>query len=245
VGRIFLYQNFGLMGCLGHKRGRMRIGDQNASSASVNVISAGSQQSHGGQYLMKSKVRRCKICHKEFSQFNTLQKVCSVNCALEYSKQKSEKHRQAQAKSARRMVKEARDKLKSRNEYLKEAQSAFNAYIRARDHDQPCISCGRYHQGQVHAGHYRGTKATPELRFHPMNCFAQCQPCNTHLSGNIVEYRKNLLIRLGTRNLQWIEGPHRPQRYSIQDAKDIKAYFKGQMRRLNDDSVVDRPGDYS
>ena len=27
------------------------------------------------------------------------------------------------------------------------------------------------------------------------------------------------------RNLKWVEGPHRPQRYSIQDAIEIKAYF--------------------
>jgi len=187
--------------------------------------------------MVKPKV--CKTCREKFNPFNTLQKVCSVSCALEYSKQKREKHRLAQAKSARKLVKETRDRLKSRNEWLKEAQTAFNAYIRARDSGQPCISCGRYHQGQLHAGHYRSTKACPELRYNPLNCFLQCSVCNNHLSGNIVEYRKNLLDRIGIRNLNWVEGPHRPQRYTIEDAKEIKAYFKAETRRLRNESMVD------
>ena len=61
------------------------------------------------------------------------------------------KHRNEQ----RRKAKERKAKLKSRSEWLKEAQAVFNKFIRLRDKDQPCISCGRYHQGQYHAGHYR------------------------------------------------------------------------------------------
>ena len=36
-----------------------------------------------------------------------------------------------------------------------------------RDFDKPCVSCGNYHQGQWHAGHYLTVGARPELRFEP------------------------------------------------------------------------------
>ncbi|WP_258530001.1 recombination protein NinG [Pseudomonas aeruginosa] len=37
-----------------------------------------------------------------------------------------------------------KEKLKSRGRPLEEAQAAFNEFIRWRDWDRPCISCGRF-----------------------------------------------------------------------------------------------------
>lgn len=35
--------------------------------------------------------------------------------------------------------------LLTRGDYIKKAQTAFNAFIRERDEGKPCPSCGTYH----------------------------------------------------------------------------------------------------
>jgi hypothetical protein len=96
----------------------------------------------------------------------------------------------------------------------------------------PCISCGRHHAGQYHAGHYRTVGAHPELRFSELNCHKQCAPCNNHKSGNIVEYRINLTVRLSSAELDWLEGPHEPKNYTIDDIKAIKAEYQRKYKEL-------------
>lgn len=176
------------------------------------------------------KVKVCKVCEKEFTPFQTMQKVCDWKCALVLSR---EKRAQVVEKAKRHRLREGREKLKTRSDHLREAQTAFNAYIRERDKGRPCISCGRHHTGQYHAGHYRTTKAAPELRFHPWNCHKQCQPCNTHLSGNISEYRINLVRLLGTESVEFLERKdHQPQKLTIEEIKEIKAYYKQLTKEL-------------
>jgi hypothetical protein len=122
--------------------------------------------------------------------------------------------------------------MKSRADWLREAQAAFNRYIRLRDHDKPCISCGRQHQGQWHAGHYRSVGACPELRFMELNVHKQCAPCNDHLSGNIVEYRRGLIERIGIDQVEWLEGNHEAKKYTIEEIKAIKAEYTHKSKEL-------------
>lgn len=176
------------------------------------------------------KPKTCKICGAQYYQTQGGQKVCGWKCALVLAR---EKRAEAVQKAKRREHRKAKEKLKTRSDYLRECQTVFNAYIRARDKGKPCISCQRHHNGQIHAGHYRTTKAAPELRFHPWNCHSQCQPCNTHLSGNITEYRINLVALLGVEAVEWLERKdHKPQKLSIDDIKEIKAYYKQELKRL-------------
>jgi hypothetical protein len=125
-----------------------------------------------------------------------------------------------------------RDRLKSRSEWMREAQSVFNAYIRARDISRPCISCGRHHQGQIHAGHYLSVGARPELRFEPLNAWSQCAPCNTYLSGNAVLYRQSLVREIGLEMVEWLEGHHPPKKYTIADLQAIKKDYAERTRLL-------------
>jgi len=127
---------------------------------------------------------------------------------------------------------EAKERVKTKGEYAKEAQQAFNQWIRLRDADLPCISCGRHHEGQYHAGHYRTVASAPELRFEPLNVHKQCAPCNNHKSGDIVNYRANLLIKIGHLYTSWLEGPHEPKRYTIEDLKAITAEYRAKVREL-------------
>lgn len=126
------------------------------------------------------------------------------------------------------------NKMKSKAQWAKEAQASFNAFIRSRDADQPCISCGRHHQGQYHAGHYLSVGARPELRFCESNVHKQCAPCNTHLSGNAVLFRRGLLAKLGIELVEWLEGHHEPRRDTIDDLREIKATYTAKTKQLKD-----------
>ncbi|MGR3892809.1 recombination protein NinG [Pseudomonas sp. 1176_21] len=183
--------------------------------------------------LKEVKQKTCKACGGKFRpSFNSTQVVCSPKCALAHAPANQQKARKAIDQRERREVKVRKEKLKSRGDYMREAQQAFNAWVRLRDADQPCISCGRHHQGKYDAGHYRTTAACPELRFDPLNVHKQCSPCNTQLSGNIVEYRLELIRRIGQERVDWIEGPHEAKRYTIEDLKAIKALYRQKLKDL-------------
>ena len=109
--------------------------------------------------------------------------------------------------------------------------------MRARDASQPCISCGRHHEGKYDAGHYRTVGSNPALRFEPLNCHKQCVPCNQHKSGDIVNYRISLVLRIGQDKVDWLEGPHEPRRYTIDDLKAIRADYKARLKQLKGDAA--------
>jgi hypothetical protein len=122
--------------------------------------------------------------------------------------------------------------LKSRGDWLREAQAVFNKYIRLRDAELPCVSCGRFHEGQWHAGHYLSVGAHPELRFNELQVWKQCMPCNAHLSGNQVNYRIELINRIGLDKVEWLEGKHEPLKLTIDEIKVLIAEYKLKIKQL-------------
>lgn len=177
------------------------------------------------------KDKKCKACGKNFTPSKQFQVACDFKCAIIHSKNLAKNNL---AKKKRKETKIAREKLKTRSDYLAEAQIACNAYVRYRDRHKPCISCGTTNPNiQYAAGHYRTRGACPELRFHPMNIHRQCNKrCNSEKSGNIGEYRPKLIEKIGIKNLEWIEGPHKIQNLTIEDAIEIKIFFKEQLKIL-------------
>lgn len=151
--------------------------------------------------------------------------ACSPACAQEVAKAKAVKAE----KASDAVRKEA---LKSRSDHLREAQAAFNAYIRARDINQPCISCQRHHQGAHDAGHFKSVGAHPELRFNEFNVHKQCVPCNMNLSGNVHNYRANLVRIFGADRVEELEQQQPAAKYTIEDAKAIKAKYRAKLKQL-------------
>lgn len=175
--------------------------------------------------------KRCKYCRAQFNPFRPLQIVCSHGCALSLITQKREKEERKKAQEQRKTYREAKERIKSRGEWLKEAQTAFNSWIRARDDGQPCISCGSF-TGKKNAGHYRSVGSSPELRFEPLNVWLQCEKCNSYLSGNLISYRINLIARIGQCKVEWLEGKHDPKKYTIEELKQIKAKYLKLAREI-------------
>lgn len=171
------------------------------------------------------KPKKCKACREFFTPQNGLQKVCSPKCAIEAVKIDREK-------AAKEKTRLAKVSLRSRRDWLKLAQVAFNQFIRARDAHLPCISCGRHHDGQYHAGHYLSTGASPELRFDESNTHKQCAPCNNHLSGNIALYRIALIRKVGLAEVERLESYHLPAKWTIEKLIEIRQKYLAKTKAL-------------
>ena len=178
---------------------------------------------------MNFKVKYCIVCQAEFKQFKSTEKVCSLKCAIEHAKNVSKEVKAKEWNKTKKIKKEA---LKTKQDYIKELQVIFNRFIRLRDKDEPCISCGKKLGSKYDAGHYRSAGGNPELRFEENNVHAQCVYCNQHLHGNLINYRLGLIERYGLAVVDWLEIQHDPKHYTIDELKKMKEYYKEQIKKL-------------
>lgn len=173
--------------------------------------------------------RKCKCCGASFVP-QGLASWCSLPCA----------HTLAMALLAKKKAKDARQeravtkaKLKTRADWLREAQAAINSWVRlVRDADKPCISCGRQHEGKYDCGHYLSRGAHPNLAFVENNLAKQCVPCNQYLSGNQIKFRQGLILRIGIEAVDALESDNEPRKYTISDLQAIKATYTAKLRGL-------------
>jgi predicted nucleic acid-binding Zn ribbon protein len=187
------------------------------------------------------KEKTCIVCGIRFLPIRQIQRVCSAPCAIKYAIDKRDKKR-AQAeriaqREDRKVVKLKLESFKTRSDWVKEAQVAFNSYIRARDQaaGHACISSGRpldWTGNAVDAGHYRSTGSAPHLRFDERNCHAQSKHDNRYLAGNAVDYRLGLIARIGLEAVQALEADQEPRKYSIEDLKRIIFTYKLKLKEL-------------
>ena len=154
-----------------------------------------------------------------------LARVCSVPCA----RRVGPLTRKAQ-KGDLRAAKARLDELRPLNYWRKQAQTAFNAWIRWRDRDEPCISCGTTDTPQWDAGHWLSRGAHPELAFDERQVRKQCSRCNDFLSGNQLAFRAGLVRLIGLEAVQEIEGPHEPKRYRKDDYIGIRDTYRARLR---------------
>lgn len=174
------------------------------------------------------KPKKCRVCKAAFTPTRSLQVCCSPACAIK-------KAQTDRGKKEKKELREAKIKAKTRGQWLKEAQAAYNRWIRYRDDNLPCVSCGRHHEGQFHAGHYMPTSTRPALRFNELNVHKQCSVCNNHKHGNLVLYRIELIKRIGLESVEWLESNHTAKHYSIQELIDIKDHYNKQAKNLKAD----------
>jgi hypothetical protein len=166
------------------------------------------------------KAKKCRVCTFPFFPRASTQVVCSPRCALELNKINK-------GKAYDRKTKELKQAIKTRGDYNKEAQTAINRYVRARDFKDLCISCGNPNfRGRYDAGHFLSIGSDCSLRFNLLNIHKQCHwNCNISRSGNQIRYRKRLIKKIGIDKVDWLEGPHDALKYTIEDLKRIKRIF--------------------
>jgi hypothetical protein len=185
------------------------------------------------------KPKKCKnpACGISFPPQRLGQVVCSPKCGLAIKDVNQAKARKSLAQVERREIKVRKEKLKSRGEHMREAQQAFNEYVRTRDQaaGHLCISSGKpldWSGNAVDAGHYRSVGSAPHLRFDERNCHAQSKQDNRFLSGNAVDYRIGLIARIGQEAVDALEADQSVRKYSVEQIKGIKAYYRAKTREL-------------
>lgn len=141
----------------------------------------------------------------------------------------------------RKATKERKEKLKTRRDYINEAQVAVNAYVRYRDKDKPCICCGKPLSdgcgsgvgGSYDAGHYRSTGSAPHLRFDAdRNIHGQRKACNRYGSGRAVDYRIGLIARIGLQAVEALEADNTPRKWTIDELKAIRDRYRAKLKEL-------------
>jgi hypothetical protein len=177
--------------------------------------------------------KKCKSCGVPFTPVRPMQKVCSPVCAMKVA-------RQVVDKAEKKETKLKLDAMQTKPQLVKKAQTAFNAYIRARDVGKPCISCDKPLDGGANtfdAGHYRSVGSAPHMRYVEDQVHGQCKKCNRHLSGNAVEYRKRLLERIGLERLEQIESDNVLRKYTKEALIEIARHYNEQARQLTKEGL--------
>ncbi|MCI9496910.1 MAG: hypothetical protein HFE69_04650 [Enterobacter hormaechei subsp. steigerwaltii] len=203
--------------------------------------------------MRKPSRRKCKVCGEYFvPKFHDIRIrwCCPEHGAIlameEREKEKVKaaakriKEQKEAEKAGRKRRQEKRESLKSKSQWDKEAQSAFNRYIRIRDEGKECVSCGNPLLGKcnyltgsaIDASHYRSRGAASHLKFNVFNVHSACTRCNRQLSGNSVEYRIRLIERIGQERVERLESDNDPRRFDIPYLQRIKSIFTRKARSL-------------
>lgn len=157
----------------------------------------------------------CKYCRKPFQQkiFNYRYCESTPECKEAGNEAKNALIKKAMEKAkAKTKIKDKaetkvlREKLKTLSQYEAEAKKSFQHYIRLRDANLPCISCNNPNPADWCGSHYFSAGMYSGLMFDERNCHGACNTyCNKYLSGNLIEYRKGLILRYGALFVETLE----------------------------------------
>jgi hypothetical protein len=179
--------------------------------------------------MNKPRLKKCRVCGAQFRPFNSLAKACGITCALTLG-------REATAKKAKAEVKKEKDifKLNDKSYQREKAQKAFNEFIRLRDANSGCISCSKPKgwNGQWHASHWKSRGARPDLAFNEDNVHKACSICNKWLSGNVGEYRKALIEKIGAERVHALENDQFSIRYSANEYYQMAKKYREESKKL-------------
>jgi hypothetical protein len=169
---------------------------------------------------------RCKNCKEKFEPIRFNHKYClkdeCIRAFVLEVKEKSWKETKVRLK----------DGLKTNQDWLKEAQTIFNKYIRLRDMGLLCVSCNTVPK-KKNAGHYFSSGGHSNVRFDEDNVHLQCEHCNTYLSGNLLNYQIGIEKRIGADKLIELQAKaHIEKRWTVDELKEIIKKYKTKVRSL-------------
>ena len=170
---------------------------------------------------------RCKNCKDKFEPLRFNHKYClkdeCVRAFVAETKEKQWKQTKTRMKAD----------LETVQDVVKAAQIVFNKYIRERDKAQPCISCGSQPKKE-NAGHFFNANNHWNVRFDEDNVHLQCERCNSFLSGNLIEYRANLITKIGQERFNQLESRARlTRKFTKDELKELIKKYKKKFTELN------------
>lgn len=182
---------------------------------------------------MANKRRKCKQCKVFVEKWISV--PCGIFCNYEHAiKFADSKQLEKSIKKERKFIKEGREKLKTAKDYIKPAQRAVNNYIKIRDINNGCISCGNMPEakrgGSIDAGHYRSIGSASHMRFNILNIHSQCVKCNKWLDSNPISYRISLIKKVGLEIVDRIETDNTIRKHDITYLKRVIKIFNKRTR---------------
>lgn len=158
---------------------------------------------------------RCKNCKEKFEPVRFNQKYCFNKMCVDAWVQ------EATIKNWKKKKKKMKEDLETVQELIKATQIIFNKYIRLRDKNELCISCQKPPL-KKNCGHFFNANNHWNVRFDERNCHLQCEHCNTYLSGNLIEYQRNLIHKIGIESYHELEA----------DARVTRKFTKDELQQL-------------
>lgn len=182
-----------------------------------------------------AKPKTCKVCKTKFTPRLLMAVVCSPLCALEHSRAQTAKKAAKAVADERKATRNKLEAMRTKPQLLKVAQTAFNAFIRARDAGKSCICCDKplgTEPNSFDAGHYRSVGSAPHMRFVEGNAHGQLKYCNQYLAGNVVAYRKGLIARIGLDAVEKIEADQTLRKYTKEELQGIAKHYSAEARKI-------------
>ena len=142
---------------------------------------------------------------------------------------KMDKAKKCLAKAEKEADDKIREKLKTLGKFESEAKTEFQKYIRKRDAELPCISCGTEQTDLWDGGHFKKAELYSGVIFDEMNCHKQCRKCNRFLGGNELNFREGLIVRYGESYVIEIEqraAKLRVYKYTKDQLKEIREKYR-------------------
>lgn len=139
-------------------------------------------------------------------------------------------------KESKAKDKVARDKLKTLSQYEAEAKKSFQKFIRLRDANENCISCGTNHSDIWDGGHFKKAEIYSGVIFDEQNCRKQCAKCNRFLGGNELNYRSGLITRIGEESVLELEkraSDSRQYKFTKDELISIKKKYDLKIKELS------------
>lgn len=192
---------------------------------------------------MEVKQKKCKVCKAKFTpKFSTLDPTCELySCRLTFAMETVKKQKAAKEKKLKQdrvaEKKVLREKIKTLSDYESEAKKVFQKYVRLRDKNLPCISCGNPSPTDWCGSHYYPAGMYSGLIFDERNCNGACNTyCNKYLSGNLINYRIGLVKRYGLEFVEKLEADadsKRNYKYTKEELIAKKLQYELKIKELN------------
>jgi len=145
---------------------------------------------------------KTKFVAKYFNQKFCMEDEDCIDASIQYARDKVKVKQTKDWQKEKKVLKTA---LKTLSELEAEAKKSFQKYIRLRDKDLPCVSCGVNETELWDGGHYKKAEIYSGVIFNEMNCHKQCRKCNRFLGGNELNYRTGLIQRYSEKAVNEIE----------------------------------------
>lgn len=181
--------------------------------------------------------KRCRECKELFKPlYSSVQMVCSPKCAYAYSKRRDTEKKEQNSVLLQKMSEERKNRI-GLTTLLESVKKVCHEYIRLRDKNKPCISCGTQWHKDFQAGHFYKAELFSSLRFNEYNINGQCVQCNIRKEGNESEYRVNLPKRIGSvlndelNHLATLD-KKKDFKWCREDLKAIRTYYKEKIKDL-------------